>query len=77
MNGGVRFVPRVMVAVVFGHEVNQPRRQDFNPLPTEFNVEFVLLPEDPLVALHVQRRDWWMVADLRCVREGMKKINGP
>ena len=64
MNGGVRLVPRVMVAVVFRHEMNQPRREDFNPLATEFDVEFVLFPEDPSVALHVQRGDWWMVTHL-------------
>ena len=65
VNGGVRFVPGVVMAVVFGHEVNQTSRQNFNPLSTEFYVEFVLLPKDPFVALDVYRRDRRMMTHLR------------
>ena len=64
VNGGVRFVPGIVLSIVLSHEVNQTGRQDFNPLPTEFNVQFVLFPKDPFVALDVQRGDGWMVAHL-------------
>ena len=51
MDGCVRLVPRVMIAIILRHEMDQSCREDFNPLPTEFDVEFVFFPEHPLVTL--------------------------
>ena len=54
VNGRVRFIPGIVVAVILSHEVNEACWEDFHPLPAKFDVEFVLFPKDPLVTLSVE-----------------------
>ena len=64
MYGSLRFIPGVVVTIIFRHEMHETSGLDFNPLTTEFYVQFVFLPEHPFVAFSVYCSDGWVVTDL-------------
>ena len=64
MYGGVRLVPREVVAIFLGHEVDEPHGLNLDPLAPELDVQRVLFPEGPVFRLHVQSCHWGVMADL-------------